>query len=143
MPDLGCSACRFQEAVAAVARIFHEPIALGDRPHPVPEQPTQVSHFLRKPGLPREAIGLTRKDERMAASHTRVLVDAAIGDPSVGVMAQKARQRVPDVGQRSVLAEILFTAPASTRGDRRPAKDFVVDGMPPQRASETIESHVF
>lgn len=89
---------RFQEAVAAVARVFGESVARRHRADAVSEQTARVAHLLAEPLAAGEGVRGPWIDERMAAAHTDILVHSVpVRETDVGVMAQEARQRVTDV----------------------------------------------
>jgi hypothetical protein len=142
MPYLRRAGCRFQEAVAAVTGVLDEAVALTDGAHPVAEQTAEIPHFLGELRPAGKSVGVARKHQRVPASYARVLVDAAaVGDEDVGVMPQKARKRMANVGQGPVFRQVFVAAPAPSHRAGRPAEDLVVDSMSPQRAAELIEPH--
>jgi hypothetical protein len=136
--DLPEASARLEKAVPAVARVFDEAFALGDFDNAVTEKAAGVPHLFPEGSSSDESIRGGGKYQRMATADAHVLVHAvAIGKPHVHVMPKKARERVPDVCDRPVLAEILGPAAAPPRARRRQSEVRIVNGVPPHRTAES------
>ena len=69
----------------------------------------------------------------MAAPDAHILVvRSPVPKAFVGVMAQEARQRVPDAGERAVFAEVVGAAPAAAPARCRVMECAVVDRVAPE-----------
>ena len=90
--------------MAAVASVLDVAITLRDLGDVVAEQPARIPDSLGETLSPGKSIGVGAKDERVAASHTDILVQRITGRQAyVGVMAEKTGERVTDVGGGTVL----------------------------------------
>jgi hypothetical protein len=71
----------------------------------------------------------------MTALRAHVFVTTvAIGEPLVVVLAEEARQRVPNARGRSIFRQVCGAAPAPPVVAARLREDMVVDVMAPQSA---------
>jgi hypothetical protein len=137
VPDLAGAGLSAKEAVAASAGILHEPVPFGDRLDVVAENSAGIADLLGEAVPPVEPVSIRPEDQRMPAAHTGILVHAvARRNPRVGVMAQKAGERVADVGRRAVLRQVSNPAAAVPYRLACP-EDLVVDDVPPDRAAES------
>lgn len=128
--------------MSAVAGVLDEAIPLRNGLYAMSEEPAQVPHLFRELWTTAKPVRFTREHQGVSASHARVLVNAAaFTDRSIRVMAKKAGQCMPDVGEGSIFREICLAAPASPLFTARPAEKLVVDCMAPQRASQSCEPH--
>jgi hypothetical protein len=106
----------------------------------VPEQAAQVSHLFLEGRRGCIRIALRIEQQRMAALRADVFVAAvAIGELLVMVFAEKTRQRVTHVRQRSVFSKIVGAA-AAFPSARRLLEDVVVDVMSPQKTRQPSQS---
>src|SRR5687768_12394014 len=105
-------ALRLQERMAAVARELPESVAIHDRMHPMPEETTEVANLLVEDRRFGVGIVVSVEEERVAAIHAGVLAMAISLDYfGVRMVAEEARQRVPNVSEGSVLGQV----PGATR----------------------------
>ena len=132
-----CVPFRFQEAVAAVARVFGESVARRHRADAVSEQTARVAHLFAEPLAAGEGIRGLRIDEGMAAAHADILVHAVpVCETHVGVMPQEARQRMTDVRRGTIFGQVLRAAAAVSRLPARAPEDTVVDDVAPDAAAQ-------
>ena len=102
-----------EKRVAAVARELAIAVAIADGVHVVPEEPAEVSDFLVEDGRFAIRVCVHAKQQRMTALHADIFsMVVALDQFFVSVMAKETRQRVPDVRERPVLAEIPGAAAA-------------------------------
>ena len=84
MPDKLRTAFRFQETVAAAARIFGEPVARCHSPYAMSKEPAGVTHFLPEPLAVGKGVEGGRIHERMAAPHADVTRVGRYGPRAAG-----------------------------------------------------------
>ena len=126
-----------QERVTAEACVLLESVASHDVTDAVTEEPAQVSHLLLEVRWCRVRIARAVEEQRMPALAADVFVTAvAIGELLVIVLAEKARQRVPNVRDRSILAEVFGSASAAPAVSPRLLEDVVVHVMAPQETRQ-------
>ena len=128
---------RFQEAVAAVARVLGESVARRHRADAVSEQTARVAHLLAEPLAAGEGIRGLWIDERMAAAYADVLTHSVpVCETHVGVMPQEARQRMTDVRRGTIFRQVLRAAAAVARFPTRAPEHPVVDDVAPDAAAQ-------
>ena len=121
----------------AKARELLVAISRRDVTHAMPEQAAQVANFFLEGRRRTIWIVLGCEQQRMPAPRAYVLVaPIAFGELLVVMLAEKARQRMPDARDRAVLSEVITAAPAPPVAIRRRLEDVVVDVMSPHRARD-------
>jgi hypothetical protein len=132
-----------RSGVAAVAREFAIAMAIGNDMNIMAEEPAQVADLLVEEHRLAIRIFLCPKEQRMPALHAdvfRMLI--AFDEFLVCVVAEKARQRVPHVGERAVLVEIgraASTAPLVPGFLEKPViVDFVTPDGTPKLGHDTL-----
>jgi len=101
------------------------------------EQPTEVADFFLEGGG--RGVGIVRhlEQQRMPALRADVFVaPVAIGELLVGVLAEKARERVTHARDREVFAQVIGAASASPVTGAGLLERVVVDVVAPHRARE-------
>ncbi|MGB2713307.1 MAG: hypothetical protein WBC51_03950 [Vicinamibacterales bacterium] len=144
MADLSGLRLVFQEAVAAVASEFDQPIPLDHLLDAVTEEPAQVANFLGKSFACGELIRTLWEHQGMTAAHADVLMNAVtIRQTDIRVMTQEAGERMPHMGSRAVLLEICLTTPAMAGLLVSVGKHLVIDDMTPKGAAQahTVAPH--
>jgi hypothetical protein len=134
MRDAPMAGLALHERVPAVARIFDPSGAPGHDVDLVPEQPAPITNAFGEAVRPQIWISIDQEQQRMPARDTRVLIVAiSSANPLVGVVPQKAGERVADPDTPLCGCEHRFSTP------RAPvpavAKDMVVDGVTPDEAA--------
>jgi hypothetical protein len=116
-----------------MARVFLVAVARRHAANAVAEQAAEVTHLLFERRRCCVGIVLGVEQQRVAALGAHVFVAAvAIGELLVAVLAEEARQRVPDPRDRAVLGEVFGAAATPAIVAARPLERVVVDVMPPQ-----------
>ncbi len=120
--------------------ILRETVTERDGSYSMTEETAQVADFLPETFTCGKRIRAGRVDQRVAATHADVLVNGvSIDETHVGVMPQKAGQRMSHVGSRAVLTEVFGAATASADAPARPREHLVVHHVPPQGTAELRE----
>lgn len=137
MADPARHTLRLQKRMTAEAGVLREPVTVGDVPDLVAKEPAPVADLLGEDGALGKRVRCRRKNERMTAAHADVLVVAvAVDQANVGVVAEKAGQRVADARERAVLAEIWRAAAALPAAVVEPAEGAVVDRVSPDATAQ-------
>lgn len=128
---------RFQEGVAAVARTLAEAVPVGNHVHVMAEDAAAIPDFLVEDRRLAVGIVVGLEHERVAALNADVFAMAiAFDQVGVRVVTEKARERMPDVGKRAILAEVRGSAwtLATGGGLALLSKPVVIHLMAPDRA---------
>ena len=137
VPDLSGAGASPQKAVPAPARVLDEAVPLGDGLDAVTEESAGIADLLGESLPRRERISVRAVDQRVAAPHTDILMDAvARTHADVGVMAEKAGQRMADMGGGAVFREVADPA-AAVALPPTPTEDLVIDDVTPDRAAQS------
>ena len=121
----------------AEARVLDEAVARGHPMDAMAEQAASIADFLRESPAFGEGVHRGREYQRMAAPDAHILVvPGPVRKAFIGVMAQEARQCVPDACERAVFAEVVDAAPAAALAGCRVMERAVVDGVTPEPAAE-------
>jgi len=130
-----------QKCVAAVTGKLAIPITVRHHMYTVTEEATEIAHLLVEERRPLIGIFSRLEQQGMTTLHAHILVmTVALNEFLIGVVPQKTGQRVSDVRQRTVLAEIRPAAPASALEKCFRLKSVVVDLVTPDSTPEL--SHV-
>jgi hypothetical protein len=134
MPNHGELLFGLQEGMAAETGVLDEPVTPSHAMHAMTEEAAEIPYFLGEERLFRVGVAGGREHQRMAASHTDILVvPIAIHQPPVRVVAEEARQRVPDASRAAIGVEVL-RATATNLGDSSFAREpAVIDMMAPEK----------
>src|SRR5262245_41276898 len=126
-----------QEAVAAEARILFQSIASRHVTDSVAEEPAEIPDLFLEVRSRGVGIALGVEQQRMPALRADIFVTAvAIDELFVVVLAEKARQRVTNAGNRSVFSEVLGTATAMPSLPIRVLEDVIVNVMAPDETRQ-------
>ena len=119
----------------AVAGVLGAAIALGDGMDVVPEQPAQIADALGEDAAAGIRIGADAEQQRVATADARVLsMPVPLHHLFIGVVAEEAGQRVPDVNRALVVVQECPAAPGA-----RPAavqECIVVNRVAPEQAEQ-------
>lgn len=122
----------------AVTRVFHEPVTQAHLRDTMAPQAAGIPHFFGEPLAVCEPVTVTGEDQRMTAADAYIFVDTVpVGQWDVGVMSEKARQRMPNVSDVSRLVQVLRAAAAAPVASRRVSQHLVVNDVTPERATES------
>jgi len=101
------------------------------------EQAAQVAHLLLERRRRRIRIVFGVEEQRMPALRADIFVTAvAIGEFLVVVVAEKTRQGVTNVRDRTILGEVLGPATAAPPFSIRLLEDVIVDVMAPEETRQ-------
>jgi hypothetical protein len=130
MPDLSFDPGLGEERMPAEAGVLLEPVARRDVPHLVPENAAQVSHLLPERRRCRIGIVLGIEQQRMPALGAHIfMTSVAVRELFVGVLAEKARQGMTNVGDGSILGQVVHATAAVAAAALRLFEDVVIDMM--------------
>ena len=133
MPNHLFAGGMLDKGVPAVASVLDSAGAPRDRMHRVAEQAAQVSDLLGEAVAGRVRVAAARKQQRVPAVDAGVFgVTMTLARPFVGVVAEEARQRVPDANDRAIVAQARH--PASGAGPSFRGENPVIDGVSPDPA---------
>jgi hypothetical protein len=128
-----------QKRMPAETGVLQEAVAWGHLVHPVAKEAACIAHLLVEAVATGEGVDIRPKDERVTAPDTHVLVMAVpFGKSDVCVMAQEARQRMPDPRQCAVFSKIVSTAAAYPVLGSGGPKHTVVHGVAPQPTAHAL-----
>jgi hypothetical protein len=121
--------------VTAVAGKLSVPVAIGDHVDVMAEDAAQISDLLIEDRVGAVRIVACLKQKRMTALHADVFVmSIPFGQLRVCMVAKKTRERMPDVRERAVLAQVRRSASALPPGPSLVAEPMVIDLMAPDSA---------
>ena len=137
MPDFPRHLPGLEERVPAEARALDEAVALRHLMDAVAEQAATIADFLGESPAFGEGVRRGGEHQRMAAPDAHILVvPCPVPKAFIGVVAQEARQRVPDACERAVFAQVVGATPAAALAGRRVMERAVVDCVTPEPAAE-------
>jgi hypothetical protein len=137
MPDLSFDPGLGEERMSAEAGVLLESVTRRDVPHLVPEESAQVTHLLPERRRGRIGIVLGIEQQRMPALSAHIfMTSVAVRELLVGVRAEKTRQGVTNVGDGSILGQVVRPAAAVAAVALRLFEDVVIDVMAPEKARQ-------
>jgi hypothetical protein len=128
---------RFQEGMPTMTRVLLETVTGRDVTNAMAKETAQIPNLLLEPrrGAIRVVCGI--EQQRMPALRADIFVTAVpIGELFVIVLAEEARQGVPDPCRRPILSQVIGSTPAPPVVAPCLLEDMVIDVMPPQRARQ-------